>query len=89
MTAQRIANAYCVILSQWLDQWQLDKIATGEAWPDDYCDGNIAMEAAFESLGVPLWDDEQEQVRDDAIDIWNSAYDIAQARRFKVLDNGA
>jgi hypothetical protein len=30
-----------------------------------------------------------ERIADDAIGIWNGAYDIAQARRFKVLDNGA
>jgi hypothetical protein len=81
--AQMIADAYCQTLAAWLDQWQLDKIAKGEAWPDDYCDGNIAMEAAFISLCIPLWDDATDAMRDDAIDIWNRAYDIAQARGFR------
>jgi hypothetical protein len=81
--AQMIADAYCQTLAAWLDQWQLDKIANGEAWPDDYCDGNMAMEAAFISLCIPLWDDATDAMRDDAIDIWNRAYDIAQARGFR------
>ena len=85
--AQRIADAYCQILAEWLDERQLTSVIKGEAWPDDYCDGNVAMEAAFESLGVPLWDDAEEAVRDDAIIIWNDAYDIARARGFKVVTN--
>jgi hypothetical protein len=85
--AERIAAAYCQILAEWLDERQLTSVINGEAWPDDYCDGNVAMEAAFESLSVPLWDDAEEAVRDDAIIIWNDAYDIASARRFKVVTN--
>lgn len=85
--AERIADAYCQILAEWLDERQSESVINGEAWPDDYCDGNMAMEAAFESLGVPLWDDASDAMLDDAIDIWNCAYDIAQARRFKVVTN--
>ena len=81
--SERIADAYCETLAAWLDEKQLQSVTSGQAWPDDYCDGNMAMEAAFVRLGVPLWDDATDAVRDDAIDIWNRAYDIAQARHFK------
>jgi hypothetical protein len=82
--SERIADAYCETLAAWLDEKQLQSVTSGQAWPDDYCDTNMAMESAFKRLGVPLWNDADDAVLDDAIDIWNEAGAIAAARRFKV-----
>lgn len=85
--AERIAEAYCQILAEWLDERQSESVINGEAWPDDYYDTNIAMEGAFERLGIPLWNDADDAVLDDAVDLWNEAGAIAAARRFKVVTN--
>lgn len=84
VTATAIATEYCNTLRQWLAGDQLARVYAGEAWPDDFCDGNMAMAEAFEMLGVPLWDDAGEHVRDDAMTLWNEAYDVASARNFNL-----
>lgn len=86
VTAHDIAVAYCDLIAQEIEPWYLKGIYKGEAYPDDYCDGNMLMEAAFTKLGVPVWDDAQEQMRDDAVELWNAAYDIAWDHTFLILE---
>ena len=81
--AKAIASAYCGILVEWLKPQELAAVHAGEAWPDDYCDGNMAMEEAFNALGIPVWDNAGEHMRDDAIDLWNAAYATARDNGFK------
>lgn len=84
MTAADIAARYCAVLAGWLSPAELARVHAGDAWPDDFCDGNMAMHEAFERLGVPIWDDAGQHMRDDALELWNKAYAVAQARGFRL-----
>lgn len=83
MTPETIAITYCQILANELCSNDLALVHSGVAYPDDFCDGNILMEEAFTKNSISVWDDADEHMRDDIIDIWNAAYDAAVARKFK------
>lgn len=48
----------------------------------DYCDANMAMNEAMESLDIAVFDKEG-SISDQATDIWNAAWDIAKANEFR------
>lgn len=85
-SAYDIAVAYCDILAQEIEPWYLNDIYKGNAYPHDYCDANLLMEAAFNKLGVPVWDDAEEHMLKPAIELWNAAYDIAYDHTFLILE---
>lgn len=75
-------NTYCELLAAELSPEDLSLVQRGLAYPDDFCDGNILMEEALTKNGVAVWDDEDDQMLDSVIDLWNAAYDAAAAKNF-------
>ena len=80
-TPQQLANKFADVLREWLtpSQWELmcDR-NRAETWKGacrshDFCDANMAMDAAWQSFGLPSPDaDDQAQA-----DLWNAAWKLA------------
>jgi len=84
-----LAAAFAGVLRGWLtdDEWQTMRQRNaerpeGESWcaSHDYCDANMAMDAAFKLNGMPALDATLEHPD---CDNWNAVWAIADARYLK------
>jgi hypothetical protein len=88
---EEIAKAFSAVLKQWLTVQEMAlvvELTKKETDPlichtGDFCDSNMAMQAAMVQLGVMPEDDEEDA--DDAfMDLWNGSWDLAKANLFYV-----
>jgi hypothetical protein len=86
---EEIAKAFSTILKQWLtvqEMAQVVELTKKETDPlichtGDFCDSNMAMQAAMVQLGVMPEDDEEDA--DEALmSLWNGSWDLAKANLF-------
>jgi len=91
ISKEQIAKAFSTVLKQWLtveEMAQIVELTKKETDPmichtGDYCDSNMAMQAAMVQLGVMSEDDEEDA--DDAfMALWNDSWDMAKANLFYV-----
>lgn len=67
-------------------------IGSGVCHTHDFCDANLIMEEALTSLGVKVFaqaenshDPDDQVMSDEAISLWDAAWDIAKAEGFSTL----
>lgn len=87
-----IAEAFAEVMRQWLDsrEWQLmrernaSQADSNVCHSHDFCDANMAMDAAFNGLGIPTClafaDDTPEH--EEACKLWNDAWTLAKRLYF-------
>ncbi|MCK1671087.1 hypothetical protein [Bradyrhizobium sp. 150] len=83
-----IAEAFAEVLRQWLTREEMEAVRSrnasqsnpGICHSHDFCDANMAMDAAFRGLSIPtcldLDDDTKEH--EEACRLWNDAWDVAK-----------
>jgi hypothetical protein len=74
-TPENVARKFASILGECLTPEQLFEVIYGDAWPDDFCDGNEAMAEALEHHGVSLWTT-RGTMRETSRKLWNASYDV-------------
>ena len=93
-----LAAAFCSVLAATLDDAQMRAVRAGRADPDDFCDANMAMDAAFqqcfgrESWRPSHWEEEgtcTEAECDADLALWNDAWGIAKASGFALVAQDA
>lgn len=86
---EEIAKAFSSVLKQWLtieEMAQVVELTKKETDPlichtGDYCDSNMAMQAAMVQLGV-IAEDDSEDADDAFMSLWNESWDLAKANLF-------
>lgn len=91
---EQVAAKFAEILREELTDAQWAKMraknATGPYQGDccashDYCDANMPMEAAFKACAIELWD-RDDNMRDEAVALWNAAWDHAKRQYLTAKD---
>jgi hypothetical protein len=88
---EEIAKAFSAVLKQWLtvqEMAQVVELTKKQTDPlichtGDFCDSNMAMQAAMVQVGVTPEDD-QEDADDAFMSLWNDSWDLAKANLFYV-----
>jgi len=85
-----IAREFCLVIREWLSKEQMllvverndaESSKASVCHTHDFCDANMAMDAAFKHLGVdPLPDDSG--MTKAVVDLWNEAWSLAKAAKF-------
>jgi hypothetical protein len=92
-TTKLLAAKFSTIIRDWLTAEELaqcnadnkSETIKGICHTGDYCDSNMAMLEAYESLGLSPEAATQEFFDDDAaISLWNNAWDIAKKAGFSL-----
>lgn len=69
ITAEQVAWRYVDVLRDWLSIAEFMKVVTGEAYNEhDFCDANMAVDQAFNDLGVKV-----DTQNDEHLVVWNDA----------------
>lgn len=84
-----LARAFSEVLREWLSPDEIAEAVRRNATPEyrgccatqDFCDANMAMDAAFHRLTGREPDVAGEREGDD-VDAWNAAWDLARAAGF-------
>lgn len=97
--AKQVAVEFCKVIRQWLTEDQLRQVnelnrsykASGDGYllcaTGDFCDANIAMDAAFKALGLdPLKtgvpDTNFPLMSEEVLNTWNEAWELAKDAGF-------
>lgn len=76
--ANNLAVKFCDVLQEWLTDDELNQCANGDAYPDDFCDANMAMDNAWSSM----FQNDVDTTSDADLDLWNMAWDLAKSKNF-------
>ena len=90
VTPNAVADRFSAVLREWLTEDEMREVLernltpeyTGACATHDFCDANMAMGEALQSLGVDPF--EGGEIGDAVTDLWNAAWDIARARGFRI-----
>jgi len=88
-TERAVAEHFAALIRQCLTESEVERIRElNEAERDmsvchthDFCDANMVMDHALESLGVSVWNGTDGDMYDDAVDLWNAAWSLARRER--------
>ena len=89
-TPQTVGDEFVAILNDWLTGYEMDLIRNHNATPayayscasHDFCDANMAMLTAFETLADCAFDLDNQ----DHVDLFNAAWDYAKANHLTKKD---
>jgi len=94
---RRLADEFTKVLRDWLSEdefYRMQRLNTVEENPGvchshDFCDANMAMEEAFQNLGIPTAFDvgDGEAGHEAACELWNHAWEIAAERYLSLRDH--
>lgn len=92
VTAKEVASEFSKVLHRWLTKEEMTLVVarnaaetrSGICHSHDFCDANMAMDEAFNNLGLESLPSEEEHPEESAkaIALWNEAWAIAQAAQF-------
>lgn len=86
-----IAEAFAEVMRQWLTPAEFEemRLRNTRYGPQvcashDFCDANMAMDAAFEGLQIPtcLYFPDNSREHEEACKLWNEAWDLAKRLYF-------
>ena len=76
--ANNLAVKFCDVLHERLTEDELSLCASGDAYPDDFCDPNMAMDEAWGRM----FQDDVDTNSDADVDLWNAAWNLAKSKNF-------
>ncbi len=89
LTPERIAPEFLKVLKEWLTPEQYREMIelnaaetdSGICHSGDYCDSNMAMDAAIRNLGhAEMLDADDWAAKQENADLWNAAWDLAKVQ---------
>lgn len=84
LNTQLLAFVYAINVRNALTAEQMQQVMNGNAYPDDFCDGNMVLAQAFVDLEYikDIEDDFDTLMMDEYNQAWNTAYAIAVESKF-------
>jgi len=76
--ANNLAVKFCDVIHDWLTEDELSLCVSSDAYPDDFCDSNMAMGEAWDRM----FQDEFDLSSEADVDLWNAAWNLAKSKNF-------